>query len=109
MRRLYHALRLAAVAVPVLWLAQQALFGPNGYRALRQKQAEVRQAQERIQVLEGRNRQLNQAVHALSSDPTAIEGIAREQLHLTRPGEVVYTYPVAPGHSTTSADASLPH
>lgn len=105
-RRLIHWIRLAAVALPVLWLVQYALLGPSGYLALRHKQQQYQQELARIQALEAQNRQLNQSVRALSSDPAAIEDIARQQLHLTRPGEVVYTYPVAPAANGTAA-ASL--
>ena len=80
-----------------------AVLGPSGYLALRHKHQQVQQAVDRVQALEARNRELNQSIHALSSDPTAIEGIAREQLHLTRPGEIVYTYPVAPTANGTAA------
>ncbi|HVA64018.1 MAG TPA: septum formation initiator family protein [Terriglobales bacterium] len=108
LRRLTHGLRLAAVALPVLWLVQHAVLGPSGYLALRHKQLQVQQEMARIQALEAQNRQLNQSVKALTSDPAAIEGIARQQLHLTRPGEVVYTYPVAPAPNGAAA-ASILH
>ena len=98
-----HGLRLCALALPVAWLLQQAVLGPSGFLALRRKHQEVRQAQAQVQTLEARNRQLNQSIQALSSDPNAIEGIAREQLHLTKPGEVVYTYPVAGSPAGTAA------
>ena len=63
-----------------------------------------------MHALEDQNRQLNQAVRELRSDPNAIEDIAREQLHLTRPGEVVYTYPVStPNSPTAPAEAALGH
>lgn len=102
---------MAALALPVLWLAQHAWFGPSGYRALLQKRQEVQQQLTRIQALEAQNRDLNQAVRALRSDPNAIEAIAREQLHLARPGEVVYTYPAttAPGTAGGTAAAALSH
>ncbi|HUX68462.1 MAG TPA: septum formation initiator family protein [Terriglobales bacterium] len=108
LRRALHVLRLAAVAVPVLWLVQHAVLGPSGYLALRHKQQQLQQEMARIQALEAHNRQLNQSVHSLTTDPAAIEGIARQQLHLTRPGEVVYTYPVAPAPRGAAA-ASLLH
>ena len=98
-----HWLHLTALALPVAWVLQHAVLGPSGYLALRHKHQQVQQAVDRVQALEARNRELNQSIHALSSDPTTIEGIAREQLHLTRPGEIVYTYPVAPTANGTAA------
>lgn len=92
-RTVVHVLRLAVLGLAVLWCVQHTLLGPDGYLALRHKQAMYQQELARIHALEAHNRELNQSVRELRSDPTAIEGIAREQLHLTRPGEVVYTYP----------------
>jgi cell division protein FtsB len=37
----------------------------------------------------------------LKSDPNAIEHQAREELHYTRPGEVIYTLPTRAGSSST--------
>jgi len=102
---LMHGLRLALVAVPVLWLVQHFVFGPSGVLALRHKQQQYQLELARVHALEEQNRQLNSSVRALRSDPSAIEDIAREQLHLTRPGEIVYTYPTAPAPAGSSAAA----
>lgn len=91
-RLIVHAIKLAVLGGAVLACIAAALFGANGYLALRQRQKQYAATLQHIQALESQNRDLNQAVRELRSDPTAIEGIAREQLHLTRPGEVVYTY-----------------
>lgn len=105
---LVRGLRLTLVAVPLVWLAQSAVFGPNGWLALRRERRAYQQETARIHTLEARNRKLNDAVAALRTSPGAIEDIAREQLHLTKPGEVVYTYPVAPTASQAgTAAASL--
>ncbi len=101
-RRLTHALRLAAIALPALWLLQHALFGRGGFLALRGEQRTYGQVEARVKQLQQRNRELNESVRELSSNPQAIESIAREQLHLTRPGEVVYTFPTRP---STGEDA----
>ena len=100
-----HRVRLALIVLAVTWAAQHALFGRSGYLALRQRQHQYKTELARVQTLENQNRKLNQAVRSLRSDPNAIEDIAREKLHLTRPGEVVYTYPVA-GRSGTNAAGS---
>lgn len=102
-----HLVRLALVALPVLWLAQQAFFGQNGIRTLWQKQHEYARTMAHVRKLEEQNRNLNQSVHELQSNPDSIEAIAREQLHLIKPGEIVYTYPVQ-GSSGAHA-AELPH
>ncbi|MGH9394140.1 MAG: FtsB family cell division protein [Terriglobales bacterium] len=105
MKRCLHFMKLAALAATVAWGLQHALLGPSGYLALRQQQRQYAQQVARVHTLEAQNRTLNQAVHALQSDPNAIEDIARKQLHLTRPGEVIYTYPTAPAPSSAHAAA----
>ena len=105
--QLFHALRLAALALPVAWVVQQAVFGPSGYLALRRTQQQYQQQKRHIHALEVENRQLNRSVRALRTNPQAIESIAREQLHLTRPGEVVYTYPTGPVPPPATDAASL--
>ena len=44
-----------------------------------------------IERLSSENARLKQHVEHLESDPDTIEHEAREQLHYTRPGEVIYT------------------
>jgi len=39
---------------------------------------------------------MEQEIKALKTDPKAIEKEARERLHYTRPGEVVFALPAAP-------------
>ncbi|MGH9519932.1 MAG: FtsB family cell division protein [Terriglobales bacterium] len=91
-RSILHGLKLALLAGAAVVCLAGAIFGANGYLALRQRQNQYAATMQQLQVLEAKNRDLNQAVRELRSDPIAIEGIAREQLHLTKPGEVVYTY-----------------
>jgi cell division protein FtsB len=49
-----------------------------------------------LRSLERENERLKGHVNRLESDPDAIEQQAREELHYTRPGEVIYTLPSAP-------------
>ncbi len=88
-RRLLTALTLMVLALAV----RSEIFGANGLLALRARQREYRQEFSRVKRLESDNRRLHTDVHQLRSDPSAIERIAREQLHLTRKGEMVFTYP----------------
>ncbi|TAN23968.1 MAG: septum formation initiator family protein [Acidobacteria bacterium] len=101
--RLGHIIRLALVALPLLWFAQRAIFGMNGLRALWHTQQQYKQTMTQVHQLEEQNRTLNQAVRQLQTNPESIETIAREQLHLTKPGEIIYTYPVKPNAGTSAA------
>jgi len=47
----------------------------------------------RIQALRAGNAVLSEEVRRLGGDPAVIEGLARTQLQMVRPGEVVYLLP----------------
>lgn len=83
---------LAAVALLLAWVARAAVFGPHGYLALRREEAQYARQEQQLHLLQAQNLELHQRIHALKTSPEAIESIARKQLHLTKPGEVVYTY-----------------
>jgi cell division protein FtsB len=66
------------------------VFGPNGLIVYEQKRHETHALETEVQQLSGENEALKSHVGRLESDPHAIEHEAREQLHYTRPGEVIY-------------------
>ncbi|MGD0224663.1 MAG: septum formation initiator family protein [Terriglobia bacterium] len=67
------------------------IFGENGYLALRRQQKELHTLQQKVQQLKQENEQLGRENQSLKSDPAAIERLAREQMHLAKRGEKVYT------------------
>ncbi len=74
-------------------MAHRAL-GPNGYQAYRQREAQKHQLELDIRQLTIRNIELNGDVQKLSSyDNKTIEGVARQDLKLAKPGEVIYVLP----------------
>jgi cell division protein FtsB len=100
--------------VLVLLLASIALivhniFGHNGYLALRRQQKELQTLERQIEQLKFENEQLDRQIKALKSDPAAIERLAREQMHLVKPGERIYTLPdKARGNPPTSSPEQTP-
>ena len=68
-----------------------AIFGQNGITAYSQKRSEDRVLKAEIQKLSEENAKLKNHVDHLQSDPDAIEMEARQRLHYTRAGEVIYT------------------
>ena len=96
--------RLATGGVVLLtaWLFLHVMFGANGMVIYRSKRAERLQLQAEIQKLQKENDLYTQRIRGLQMDPKAIEKEAREQLHYTRPGEVVYVEP-SPVRPATSA------
>ena len=103
---LYSARRRLATAGVVLltiWLFLHVMFGANGMVVYRGKRAEYQKLQSEIDRLQKENDSYTQQIKALQSDPKAIEKEAREQLHYTRPGEVVYVQPTPQKPATHAA------
>jgi cell division protein FtsB len=94
-----------AAAVLAVGLGYHVMFGQNGLTAYEQKRVEARTLEQQLKSLERENGQLKGHVDRLQSDPNAIEHQAREELHYTRPGEVIYTLPDFPAESKKSADS----
>jgi cell division protein FtsB len=72
------------------------VFGPHGFIAMRRTQKEIEQVQEQIGKMNDENKSLADQVSSLKSDPKAIERIAREEMGLARPGEMIFKIPEAP-------------
>jgi cell division protein FtsB len=72
------------------------MFGANGMVVYRQKHDEMESLQLEVERLQKENSQYVDQIRSLKSDPAAIEKEAREQLHYTRRGEVVYVAPNPP-------------
>jgi cell division protein FtsL len=69
------------------------IFGAHGYQSMRRTQDGIKKVQSEIQALNEENAALEQAVKDLKTDPRAIEKIAREELILARPGEIIIKIP----------------
>jgi cell division protein FtsB len=87
-------------------LALQDVFGTHGVVSMRRSQKEAAQIRQEINQLNEENRQLDQRVKDLKSDPAAIEEIARHDMGLARPGE--YIFKVAPKSADSSQNSSAP-
>jgi cell division protein FtsB len=96
-----------AVALLTIWFFVHVMFGANGMVVYRQKKAEYQSLQKEIGDLSQENARHTQQIKSLETDPKAIEKEAREQLHYTRPGEVIYVppAPAAPPASPESRSA----
>jgi cell division protein FtsB len=77
------------------------IFGAHGFIAMRKTQKEIEQIREQIGKLNNENQSLSGQVNSLKTDPKAIERIAREEMGLARPGEIIYKLPdsAKPGDS----------
>jgi cell division protein FtsB len=89
-RRKAATLAAAALALAV---AYHVVFGANGLTVYEQKRHETQLLDQQMLELQQENDLLTGRVSRLESDPNAIEHQAREELHYTRPGEVIYALP----------------
>jgi cell division protein FtsB len=86
-----NARLLLAAVLLVVFLHD--VFGTHGFMAMRQTQKEIERVRSEIQHLDAENQQLTEQVRALKSDPKLIERIAREEMGLARPGEIIIKLP----------------
>jgi cell division protein FtsB len=96
--------RKAATVVLVvlsLSLAGYAIFGHDGLVAYQHKQRQAAELHQQILNLQKENQRLALHDQRLQSDRDTIEYEAREQMHYTRPGEIIYTLPEAPKSKPT--------
>ena len=69
------------------------IFGTHGYLALRRTKLEIERVQSDITRLNKENLELSDEVKSLKTDPHKIESIARDELGLAKPNEVIIKIP----------------
>ena len=77
----------------VLVMIVHDVFGTHGFLAMRRTQNEIRKVKADLEALRKENATLAQEVKDLNSDPRLIEKIARDDLGLARPGEIIIRIP----------------
>ena len=83
-----RGLNFLLVFATVVLLAD-ALVGERGLVATSRARRVSGELSEKVERMRRENRRLRNEVQRLSDDPTAIESLAREELGLIRPGEVL--------------------
>jgi len=79
---------LLTVAVLVL-----AVFNDKGLLQVQAQGKKITSVQSEVAQLDAENKQLTKEIQALRTDPTTIERLAREELKLVKPGEIVLVSP----------------
>jgi cell division protein FtsB len=97
-----------AIAIALVALAIHGVFGPHGLLAMHRTKQEVERLQLEIKQLNEENRQLSEQVKALESDPATIERIAREEMGLVRPGELIFKLPPKSTETVPTAGTAAP-
>src|SRR5689334_20572080 len=89
-----HLLKILAGAL--LAMGVHDIFGAHGYLAMRRDQSQIEELRGQIEKLNQENQKLAEHVNALKTDPETIEKIAREEMGLAKPGEMIFKMPAAP-------------
>ena len=74
-------------------LLLQDVYGAHGILAMRRTQREAAQLRDELRALDAENDSLSQQALSLRTDPGTIECVAREDIGLARPGEIVVRLP----------------
>jgi cell division protein FtsL len=69
------------------------IFGTHGFLAMRRTKLEIERVQKDINRLAKENAELSDEVKSLKTDPHKIESIARDELGLAKPGDVIIKIP----------------
>jgi cell division protein FtsL len=87
--------RYVLAGVVVLLLVHD-VFGTHGFLAMRKKQQEIQKVTAELNRLNKENENLQQEQQDLKTDPQTIRKIAREELLLAEPGEIIIKLPPTP-------------
>ena len=85
-RAVLNALLIFAIVV----LAVDGLVGEKGLIETMQARRQYRQIEASLERLQQENARLRETMRLLRDDPATIEGVAREDLGLIRPGETLF-------------------
>lgn len=87
-------------------LVLQDVFGAHGLMAMHRSKTKMREVQAQIDQLDKENQDLQQKIHQLKTDPSAIEKIARDRMGLARPGEFIFQMPAKPDAKSAPSSAA---
>lgn len=94
-RALLHRHGRGLLGLLVLLLVVHDIFGTHGFLAMRRTQSDIARVKKDLSRLNQDNAQLGEEVRSLKTDPRAVEKIARDELGLAKPGEIVIKIPQA--------------
>jgi cell division protein FtsB len=94
------------LVIALALLLLQDIFGTHGVLAMRHSQQDAAEIRKKIEQLDAENQKLQDRVKSLKTDPASIEKIAREEMGLARPGEVIFKIPPRPGDAPAVANES---
>ena len=93
MKGLLNQIALGVFGLLTISTMLLAIFNPKGMIEVRAQSKKLAGIESEVARTQAENKQLNDEIRALQSDPMTIEKIAREELKLVKPGEVVLVTP----------------
>jgi cell division protein FtsL len=93
MRSLMRQYGRGLLGLLMLVMIVHDVFGTHGFLAMRRTENEIQKVKANLEQLSKENAALAQEVKDLNSDPRLIEKIARDDLGLARPGEIIIRIP----------------
>ena len=95
-RKLLHQYGRHLLVIFVVFLLVHDVFGTHGFLAMHRKRQEIQKVNAELERLNKENTALQQDITDLKTDPQTIRKIAREELGLAKPGEVIIKLPAPP-------------
>jgi cell division protein FtsB len=92
------------LVIALALLLLQDIFGTHGVLAMRHSQQDATEIRKKIDQLDAENQKLQDRVKSLKTDPASIEKIAREEMGLARPGEMIFKISPRPGDASAPAN-----
>lgn len=83
-------------------LLLQDVFGAHGLMAMHRSKTQIEAIQEKLAQLDQENKDLQQRIQNLKTDPATIEKIARDRMGLARPGELIFSLPPKPATKSSA-------
>jgi cell division protein FtsB len=80
-------------ALAMFAVSAHLLFGDHGFLAMRRMKLNTEKLQQEVSAMEQDNQRLSGHIEALKTDPRVIERIARDEMGLARPGELIFRLP----------------
>lgn len=93
MHGLLPRIAVGVIGLMTVGMLLLAVFDPHGALAVRQQRVKLAQVNAEVATLTAKNAELREEIDHLRSDEATIERIAREELGLVKPGEVVLRAP----------------
>ncbi len=93
---------LIVLGIILSLVAGSVIFSKGGLRSLLEARRKNREIKQEIEKLGEENHQLEDEIQDLRGNPVAIERLAREQMRMAKPNEIILAIPDGQGQDTNN-------